>query len=68
MEGVSSQYISSLLLIAPSLENGIELEFEGKVTSIPYIKMTLGLLTELGIENSWNGNTVKVAATKEIKK
>ncbi len=64
---VSSQYISSLLLIAPSLENGLELEFEGKVTSVPYIKMTLGLLTELGIENSWSGNTVKVAATKSIK-
>lgn len=65
--GVSSQYISSLLLIAPSLENGLELEFEGKVTSVPYINMTLGLLTELGIENSWEGNTVKVAATSTIK-
>lgn len=64
---VSSQYISSLLLIAPSLENGLELEFEGKVTSIPYIKMTLGLLSELGIQNSWEGNAVKVAATKSIK-
>ncbi|AOW21585.1 3-phosphoshikimate 1-carboxyvinyltransferase [Urechidicola croceus] len=57
---VSSQYISALLLIAPSLENGIEIEFEGKVTSIPYIKMTLGLLSELGIENSWDGKKVSV--------
>ncbi len=65
--GVSSQYISALLLIAPSLENGIELEFDGKITSVPYIKMTLGLLTELGIENSWNENTVKVFATNSIK-
>lgn len=63
---VSSQYISALLLIAPSLVNGLELEFEGKVTSVPYIKMTLGLLSELGIENSWKGNTVKVSATKLI--
>ena len=65
--GVSSQYISSLLLIAPSLENGLELTFDGKVTSVPYIKMTLGLLTELGIENSWEGDTIKVANTKSIK-
>jgi 3-phosphoshikimate 1-carboxyvinyltransferase len=65
--GVSSQYISSLLLIAPSLENGLELTFEGKVTSVPYIKMTLGLLTELGIENSWKGDTIKVSNTKSIK-
>ncbi len=64
--GVSSQYISSLLLVAASLENGIEIEFTGKVTSIPYIKMTLGLLTELGIENSWEGNTVKVKHTPSI--
>ena len=41
---ISSQYISSLLLIAPSLENGLELELVGKITSVPYIKMTLGLL------------------------
>lgn len=63
---VSSQYISALLLIAPSLENGLELEFEGEITSVPYIKMTLGLLSELGIENSWEGNLVKVVATKAI--
>ncbi len=64
---VSSQYISALLLIAPSLENGLKLIFEGKVTSVPYIKMTLGLLTELGIENSWKGDTIKVLSTKSIK-
>ncbi|MFK5880361.1 MAG: 3-phosphoshikimate 1-carboxyvinyltransferase [Flavobacteriaceae bacterium] len=63
---VSSQYISALLLIAPSLENGLELTFEGKVTSVPYINMTLGLLTELGIENSWKENVIKVSATEFI--
>ena len=65
--GVSSQYISALLLIAPSLEKGLELTFEGKVTSLPYIKMTLGLLSELGIENVWEGDTIKVTETKTIK-
>lgn len=64
--GVSSQYISALLLIAPSLENGIELTFDGKVTSIPYIKMTLSLLSELGIENSWEGNKVVVQPKPNI--
>ncbi len=57
---VSSQYISSLLLIAPSLKNGLELELVGKITSVPYIKMTLGLLDELGITNSFEGNLIKV--------
>lgn len=57
---VSSQYISSLLLIAPSLANGLELELVGKITSVPYIKMTLGLLEEIGVKSSFEGNTIKV--------
>lgn len=57
---ISSQYISSLLLIAPSLENGLELELMGKITSVPYIKMTLALLTEIGVESSFEGNSIKV--------
>lgn len=58
---ISSQYISSLLLIAPSLENGLELELVGKITSVPYIKMTLGLLSQIGVANSFEGNTIKVS-------
>jgi 3-phosphoshikimate 1-carboxyvinyltransferase len=57
---VSSQYISALLLIAPKLENGLELTLEGAITSIPYIKMTLALLDEIGVETSFVGNTIKV--------
>ncbi|PIB38493.1 3-phosphoshikimate 1-carboxyvinyltransferase [Maribacter sp. 4G9] len=57
---ISSQYISSLLLIAPSLENGLELELVGKITSVPYINMTLGLLNEIGIETSFQENTILV--------
>ncbi len=58
---ISSQYISSLLLIAPSLENGLELELVGKITSVPYIKMTLGLLQEIGVDTSFERNLIKVA-------
>jgi 3-phosphoshikimate 1-carboxyvinyltransferase len=65
---VSSQYISSLLLIASKLENGLEIELIGKITSVPYINMTLSLLTQLGIENSFEGNKIKVYPKKEIQK
>ena len=65
--GVSSQYISALLLIAPSLDQGLILEFKGKITSIPYIKMTLGLLCEIGIESNWEGNIIVVKPLYEIK-
>ena len=57
---VSSQYISALLLIASKLENGLELTLEGKITSVPYIKMTLSLLNSTGIETSFVENTIIV--------
>ena len=63
---VSSQYISALLLIAPKLENGLELTLEGEITSIPYIKMTLVLLNEIGIETSFEKNIIKVAPKSSI--
>ena len=57
---VSSQYISALLLIAPKLENGLELTLEGEITSVPYIKMTLSLLNEIGVKTSFVGNIITV--------
>jgi len=57
---VSSQYISALLLIAPKLENGLEITLEGEITSVPYIKMTLALLNEIGVKTSFQGNVIKV--------
>ena len=57
---VSSQYISALLLVAPKLENGLELTLEGEITSIPYIKMTLALLNEIGVVTSFEKNVIKV--------
>ncbi len=57
---VSSQYITSLLLIAPTLENGLQLKFKGAITSVPYIKMTLTLLAELGVNLSWNDDTITI--------
>ena len=63
---VSSQYISALLLIAPKLENGIEITLVGEITSIPYIKMTLALLNDLNIQTSFEGNTIKVYPKQEV--
>ena len=65
---VSSQYISSLLLIASKLENGLEIELVGKITSIPYINMTLSLLNQLAIETRFEGNIIKVFPKEAIQK
>ena len=63
---VSSQYISALLLIAPSLEEGLEIELLGEVTSVPYIKMTLALLNDLGIKTIWKENIISIESKKVI--
>lgn len=63
---VSSQYISALLLIGSKLKHGVELTLHGKITSVPYIKMTLHLLNQLGIETSFSENTIVVKPKTEI--
>ncbi|MFD2542383.1 3-phosphoshikimate 1-carboxyvinyltransferase [Lacinutrix gracilariae] len=63
---VSSQYISALLLIAPKLENGLELTLDGEITSIPYINMTLALLNEIGVETSFKNNVITVKPKASI--
>lgn len=57
---VSSQYISSLMLIASSLPNGLEIELLDNITSVPYINMTLSLLQETGIEASFVENIINI--------
>jgi 3-phosphoshikimate 1-carboxyvinyltransferase len=57
---VSSQYISALVLMATKLENGLKLHLDGKITSVPYINMTLSLLEQIGVETSFEGQTIHV--------
>lgn len=51
---VSSQYISALLMIAPTMNKGLALTLSGHITSVPYIEMTLGMLRQFGIASTWN--------------
>ncbi|MEX0998193.1 MAG: 3-phosphoshikimate 1-carboxyvinyltransferase [Flavobacteriaceae bacterium] len=63
---VSSQYISGLLLIAPILKNGLNITLEGHKTSFPYLKMTLDLLEELGVQYVMEENTIYVKPLKKL--
>lgn len=60
---ISSQFITSLLLIGASLENGLEIELIGEITSRSYIKMTLKILKEIGIETYFEGNVIKILSS-----
>ena len=57
---VSSQYISALLLIAPTIENGLTIKLKGEITSRSYIELTLKLMAKFGIEYHWEGNEITV--------
>ncbi len=53
---ISSQYISALLMIAPTLEGGLTLRLLNKVTSRSYIEMTLGLMLQYGVRAEWKSD------------
>ena len=58
---ISSQYISSLLMIAPTLSNGLSLELSGDIISRPYIDMTLEMMKQFGAKTGWQSeNTIYV--------
>lgn len=58
--GISSQYISALLMIAPTMMEGLTLRLTGKIISVPYIRMTLGMLDRFGIRAEWQGDTIRI--------
>ncbi len=56
----SSQFISSLLMIAPKLKKGLRLIIEDDIVSKPYIEMTLEMLAYFGIKHSWKNNVIEI--------
>ncbi len=57
---ISSQYVSALLMIAPMMRRGLQLELVGKVASAPYIRMTMQVMKAFGVEAKWEKNIISV--------
>ena len=57
---VSSQYISALLMIGPTIEGGLTLRLINRITSRSYIGMTLKLMNQFGIDYIWNENEIRI--------
>ena len=57
---ISSQFISALLMIAPSLEKGLTINIDDKILSKDYIDMTLKIMQNHGINFQWNKSTIEV--------
>ena len=58
--GVSSQYISALMMIAPYMQNGLKIILEGNVISVPYIRMTMQMMKEYGVDVLFENNIIDV--------
>ncbi|WP_430935408.1 3-phosphoshikimate 1-carboxyvinyltransferase [Saccharicrinis sp. 156] len=59
---VSSQYISALLMIGPTMKNGLKLTLTGEIISRPYITLTLKMMETFGVKSDWKGNVISVPA------
>lgn len=57
---ISSQFISALVMLAPCLNGGLSITLEGKISSRPYLEMTLTLMRKFGIDASFEGNEIRI--------
>ncbi|MCC8153212.1 MAG: 3-phosphoshikimate 1-carboxyvinyltransferase [Tannerellaceae bacterium] len=64
--GVSSQYISALLMIAPYMKKGLTLKLEGDIISRPYIHLTLSLMKQFGVSSEWKEQIITIPAQEYI--
>ena len=55
---VSSQYISALLMIAPTLKKGLRLTLTGQIASRPYLDMTISMMRDFGANVEWSGENI----------
>jgi len=58
--GISSQFISALMMIGPLLEGGLVLRLRGKVVSASYLEMTLSLMNSCGVDASFTGQQIRI--------
>ncbi len=57
---ISSQFITALLLIAPYLDSGLTLKLTGRISSKPYLTMTLALMQQQGVQCIMEGNQIQI--------
>ncbi len=58
--GISSQFISALMMVGPLLEGGLRMNLTGSVVSSTYIMMTMNLMKQCGVGVSFDGRQIIV--------
>ena len=61
---VSSQYITALMMVAPTMQKGLKIVLDGKIISKPYINMTMQMMQEYGVEVEFIDNTISIEPQK----
>ena len=56
---VSSQYISALMMIAPTLRKGLRLTLTGRIASRPYLDMTVAMMRDFGAKVEWEASPLR---------
>lgn len=62
--GISSQFISALMMLGPILQGGIVIELQGEIISASYIRMTKSLMQKSGADVQFAGNTITIKEQK----
>jgi 3-phosphoshikimate 1-carboxyvinyltransferase len=61
MDGsMSSQYLSAMMMVAPAMRQGLTLNIKGELISKPYIRMTLEMMHQWGIEAEWSDTAIVI--------
>ena len=57
---ISSQFISSLMMIAPTIEGGLQLLLKNKISSLPYLNMTASIMKSAGVTVKFEKNRIAI--------
>ncbi|MBD5199466.1 MAG: 3-phosphoshikimate 1-carboxyvinyltransferase [Bacteroidales bacterium] len=57
---ISSQYISALMMIGPTMTNGLTISLEGKIISLPYILMTAVMMMRAGVNVMFHDHKIEI--------
>ncbi|MBI1286952.1 MAG: 3-phosphoshikimate 1-carboxyvinyltransferase [Flavobacteriales bacterium] len=57
---VSSQFISALMMVGPTMENGLQIHLAGRVLSKPYIELTADCMRNCGVDVRFEGNSISI--------
>ena len=63
---ISSQFISSLMLIGPIIEDGLQIKLVGNVFSKPYILLTHEIMKKFGFNCTINNDKIKIKPNKKL--